>query len=254
MQYAEFDYIVWPWFVPGVRSEFTDAQVAGAADAQLLRLVPGIAMLARPNIKILLTGDLEWGKNLPADRNLVGLRRRSRQLGQHDQVRSRTDQRDRGRGLLSGDPDMNTKRLLTLLALTTLGPLASLACEGEPPVMAPENPSGSAGGAEVVVASAAPSQEPEAPPPAQTVCPPPPCTPVGSGAAVAVAAPPASGSASGEPPALPVPPTSVPRGNILGVITTKPAGLRRRPSSTSRTGRPRTPPRAARPSPSRTAR
>jgi hypothetical protein len=66
MQYAEFDYIVWPWFVPGVRSEFTDAQVAGAADAQLLRLVPGIAMLARPNLKVLLTGDLEWGKNLPA--------------------------------------------------------------------------------------------------------------------------------------------------------------------------------------------
>jgi hypothetical protein len=66
MQYSELNYVVWPWFVPGVRTEFTDAQVAGAADAQLLRIIPGIAMLARPNIKVLLTGDLEWGNNLPA--------------------------------------------------------------------------------------------------------------------------------------------------------------------------------------------
>jgi hypothetical protein len=67
MQYSELDYIVWPWFVPGVRTEFTNAQVGGGgADAQLLRIVPGIAMLARPNIKIVVSGDLEWGKNLPA--------------------------------------------------------------------------------------------------------------------------------------------------------------------------------------------
>jgi plastocyanin len=116
------------------------------------------------------------------------------------------------------------KRLLSLIALTAIGPLASLACEGEPPVMAPENPPGSAGGAEVAVASASSAPEVEAPPPAQTVCPPPPCTPVSSGA-VATAAPPASGSASAEPAPLPVPPTSVPRGNILGVVTTKPVGL-----------------------------
>ncbi len=66
VQYDEINYIVWPWFVPGVRTEFTDAPVAGAGDAQLLRIIPGIAMLARPNIKVLLTGDLEWATNLPA--------------------------------------------------------------------------------------------------------------------------------------------------------------------------------------------
>jgi hypothetical protein len=63
--YGEIDYVVWPWFVPGVRAEFTDAQVEGGSDAQLLRITPGIAMLARPNIRVLITGDLEWGKNLP---------------------------------------------------------------------------------------------------------------------------------------------------------------------------------------------
>jgi len=65
LQYDELDYIVWPWFVPGVRTEYTHATVEGPAPAELLRVIPGIAMLARPNLKVLLTGDLEWGKNLP---------------------------------------------------------------------------------------------------------------------------------------------------------------------------------------------
>ncbi len=115
------------------------------------------------------------------------------------------------------------KRLLTLLSLTALGPLSSLACEGEPPVMAPGNASGS-GAFEVVSApadsAAAPDDNATAAAPAQTACPPPPCAPVGS--AVASAAP--GGSASGEP-VLPVPPPSIPRGNVVGMITTKPAGL-----------------------------
>ena len=65
LQYDEVDYVVWPWFVPGVRAEYTQTTVAGQSDAQLLRIIPGIAMLARPNIKVVLTGDLEWGKDLP---------------------------------------------------------------------------------------------------------------------------------------------------------------------------------------------
>jgi hypothetical protein len=65
VQYDEINYVVWPWFVPGVRAELTDAQVEGGSDAQLLRIIPGIAMLARPNIRVVLSGDLEWGRNLP---------------------------------------------------------------------------------------------------------------------------------------------------------------------------------------------
>jgi hypothetical protein len=65
VQYNEVDYVVWPWFVPGVRTEYTGVPVEGSSEAQLLRIIPGIAMLARPNIKVVLSGDLEWGKNLP---------------------------------------------------------------------------------------------------------------------------------------------------------------------------------------------
>jgi hypothetical protein len=65
VEYDEVDYVVWPWFVPGVRTEYTEAQVEGGPNAQLLRITPGVAMLVRPNIKVLLTSDLEWGKNLP---------------------------------------------------------------------------------------------------------------------------------------------------------------------------------------------
>jgi plastocyanin len=116
-------------------------------------------------------------------------------------------------------------RALTLLCLAALGPVASLlACEGEPPVMAPENPSGVSSEAVEVVSAAPVASVEEAPAaPSQTACPPPPCAPAGS--AVVAAAP--SGSASGEASAaaLPVPPPSIPRGNIVGVVTTKPAGL-----------------------------
>jgi hypothetical protein len=65
VEYDEIDYVVWPWFVPGVRSEYTHATVEGGSDAQLLRIIPGIAMLARPNIRAVLTADFEWGKNVP---------------------------------------------------------------------------------------------------------------------------------------------------------------------------------------------
>ena len=64
-QYDEIDYVVWPWFVPGVRIEYTHATAESASAAELLRIIPGVAMLVRPNIRVILTGDLEWGQNLP---------------------------------------------------------------------------------------------------------------------------------------------------------------------------------------------
>jgi plastocyanin len=89
--------------------------------------------------------------------------------------------------------------------------------------MAPEN----ASGAPSAVASASvPATPDEAPPPAvATACPPPPCSsgPVAS----ASAAPASSGNPAeaGSAAALPVPPVSIPRGNIVGAITTKPAAM-----------------------------
>jgi plastocyanin len=111
--------------------------------------------------------------------------------------------------------------ILSLVVLAGIVPLASLlACEGEPPVVAPEN---SSIAPSAVASATPPAATEEAPPPANTACPPPPCAPavVASGAA----APAASGAPS-EAAALPVPPTSVPRGNIVGAVTTAPAAPR----------------------------
>ena len=115
------------------------------------------------------------------------------------------------------------KSIVTLVLLAGAAPVASLlGCEGEPPVMAPENTMGA--GSAVASASASATPEPASEPTAaQTACPPPPCAPAAS--SVASAAPAGSASPEGSSAALPVPPTSIPRGNIVGAVTTKPAAL-----------------------------
>ncbi len=66
--WAELNYVVWPWFVPGVRAEFT--QTSGSTlstnnSANLLRVIPGVSMLVRPNIRVILTGDFERAQGTP---------------------------------------------------------------------------------------------------------------------------------------------------------------------------------------------
>jgi plastocyanin len=118
---------------------------------------------------------------------------------------------------------MTMKRILTLAALAAIGPMASLVgCEGEPPVQAPEN---APGVAQEVVSAAPPASTPVAPEaPSVTACPPPPCLQTPAAVASGSAAPAASSAAPAEV-ALPVPPTAVARGNIVGTVTTKPASL-----------------------------
>jgi hypothetical protein len=65
LQYDEIDYVVWPWFVPGVRLEYTQTTFENAANASLLRIIPGVSMLARPNIRVVVSGDLESATGLP---------------------------------------------------------------------------------------------------------------------------------------------------------------------------------------------
>ena len=114
--------------------------------------------------------------------------------------------------------------IATLLVLASAVPLASLlGCEGEPPIVAPENPAGLGS----AVASAPSSTPVEEPPPvtaAPASCPPPPSAPAASGSAVPAgsATPPESPSAAASPP----PPAGVSRGDIVGAVTTKPAALR----------------------------
>lgn len=70
-QFAELDYVVFPWLVPGVRSEYTnisqgaDGDAAMNGRATLLRLIPGVSILVRPNVKVTLLGDFELAHGLP---------------------------------------------------------------------------------------------------------------------------------------------------------------------------------------------
>jgi hypothetical protein len=66
VEWNELDYVVFPWLVPGIRTEFTTATTESSSAANLLRLIPGIAFLIRPNVKAVLTGDLERAYGVPA--------------------------------------------------------------------------------------------------------------------------------------------------------------------------------------------
>lgn len=65
LQYAELDYVVYPWLVPGVRYEYTRTTFEASSPASLLRIIPGVAALVRPNIRAVLTGDIERAYGLP---------------------------------------------------------------------------------------------------------------------------------------------------------------------------------------------
>jgi hypothetical protein len=64
--WGELDYVIWPWLVPGVRAEYTVGTVEGGGPSfSLLRVIPGIAMLVRPDVRVIVTGDLETAKGAP---------------------------------------------------------------------------------------------------------------------------------------------------------------------------------------------
>lgn len=70
VQWNELDYVVYPWLVPGVRTEFTYATIDANVDplarpVNLLRLIPGVAVLIRPNVRTILTGDFERAYGIP---------------------------------------------------------------------------------------------------------------------------------------------------------------------------------------------
>ena len=65
VNYNEIDYVVFPWLVPGVRTEFTHMNIDQSNPASLLRVIPGVAMLIRPDLKLVLTGDFERGYGVP---------------------------------------------------------------------------------------------------------------------------------------------------------------------------------------------
>jgi hypothetical protein len=64
-QYNELSYIVFPWLVPALRIEYLRLEPDGGPTVDDLRIMPGIAFLVRPNIKLNLVGDIEKATGLP---------------------------------------------------------------------------------------------------------------------------------------------------------------------------------------------
>ncbi len=64
--YGELSYVVHPWFVPAVRAEYSVFSPDNGPRVHNLRLMPGIASAVRPNIKLVLTVDLESANGQPA--------------------------------------------------------------------------------------------------------------------------------------------------------------------------------------------
>lgn len=64
-QYDEIDYVIFPWLVPGVRADLTWVTRSGSRIGHIVRVMPGVAMLVRQNIKVVLSGDFEQAYGLP---------------------------------------------------------------------------------------------------------------------------------------------------------------------------------------------
>jgi hypothetical protein len=65
VQWNELDYVIFPWLVPGVRTEFTRATYESSNPVSLLRVIPGVAMLVRADIRVILTADFERAYGMP---------------------------------------------------------------------------------------------------------------------------------------------------------------------------------------------
>ncbi|HSN33880.1 MAG TPA: hypothetical protein VLU41_14425, partial [Ideonella sp.] len=54
-----------PWLVPAVRLEWASLLPSGGKRINDLKIVPGIAALVIPNLKLTLTGQIEWADGAP---------------------------------------------------------------------------------------------------------------------------------------------------------------------------------------------
>jgi hypothetical protein len=64
-QYNELSYIVFPWLVPAVRIEYIRLTPSGQSSVDDLRIIPGVAALVRPNLKLTLVGQIEVASGAP---------------------------------------------------------------------------------------------------------------------------------------------------------------------------------------------
>jgi hypothetical protein len=65
VQYNELSYIVFPWLVPAVRVEYIRLSPDNGMLVHDLRIIPGVAVLVRPNLKFTLVGRIEQSNGAP---------------------------------------------------------------------------------------------------------------------------------------------------------------------------------------------
>jgi hypothetical protein len=65
--YAELSYVVYPWLVPAIRLEDIMLRPTGGSSVSDVHLMPGVAFLARPNLKIVVAANFEFGTGFPTN-------------------------------------------------------------------------------------------------------------------------------------------------------------------------------------------
>ena len=65
--YGELSYVVFPWMIPAIRVESISLKPSGGASVSDLHLMPGIAFLLRPNVKLVVAGNIESTDGFPLD-------------------------------------------------------------------------------------------------------------------------------------------------------------------------------------------
>ena len=64
-QYDELSYVALPWLVPAVRLEYASLKPNGGTRINDVKIIPGIAALVRPNLKLTLLGRIEFADGSP---------------------------------------------------------------------------------------------------------------------------------------------------------------------------------------------
>jgi hypothetical protein len=65
MLWGELSYVVYPWLVPAVRVEQAGYQPSGTSRVTDLHIMPAIAFLIRPNVKLVVAGNIERANGFP---------------------------------------------------------------------------------------------------------------------------------------------------------------------------------------------
>ncbi len=65
--WGEVSYVLFPWMVPAIRVEHMRLAPDGGPSVDDLHVMPGIAFLVRPNMKVILAGNFESATGFPQD-------------------------------------------------------------------------------------------------------------------------------------------------------------------------------------------